>query len=96
MADLEPLPGLPPTVAHLQQVLQRVQAEQPAPMAVVQALHHDPQAWRWLSQRMGLPLLALPATVTDVGPAATLEGLIDSSLAQLLAALPAPATARRP
>jgi zinc/manganese transport system substrate-binding protein len=96
VADLEPLPGLPPTVAHLQQVLQRVQSEQPPPMAVVQALHHDPQAGRWLSQRMGLPLLALPATVTDDGPAATLEGLIDSTLTQLLAALPAPATARRP
>jgi hypothetical protein len=63
---------------------------------IAQALHHDPQAGRWLSQRMGLPLLALPATVTDDGPAATLEGLIDSTLSQLLAAVPAPATARRP
>jgi zinc/manganese transport system substrate-binding protein len=94
VADLEPKPGLPPTVAHLQQVLQQVQAQQPAPLAVVQALHHDPQAGRWLSQRVGLPLLALPATVTDDGPAATLEGLIDTSIDQLLAAAASAAPAR--
>jgi hypothetical protein len=43
---------------------------------------------------VGLPLLALPATVTDDGPAATLEGLIDTSIDQLLAAVASAAPAR--
>ncbi len=96
VADLEPKPGLPPTVAHLQQVLQQVQAQPARPLAVVQALHHDPQAGRWLSQRTGLPLLNLPATVTDDGPTTSPEGLMDHTLNQLLAALPAPANTQRP
>lgn len=84
LADLEPKPGLPPTPTHLQQVLARIQGE--PVLAVVTALHHEPQAGRWLAGRAALPLLVLPATVTDDGPTATLEGLIDASLDALLGA----------
>ena len=63
--DLEPRPGLPPTPSHLQALLQRWPAE--PPVAVVVALHQDPRAGRWLTDRAqpARPLLVLPATVTE-------------------------------
>ncbi|MCX7659678.1 MAG: zinc ABC transporter substrate-binding protein [Caldimonas manganoxidans] len=85
VADLEPKPGLPPTLAHLQRVLKDV-AEDP-PRFIVQASYQDPQAGRWLAARTGLPLKVLPATVTEQGRSATLEGLFDELIDQLLDAL---------
>ncbi|MFZ9430352.1 MAG: metal ABC transporter solute-binding protein, Zn/Mn family [Burkholderiaceae bacterium] len=82
--DLEPKPGLPPTPAHLQSLLQRWQAE--PPLAIVVAAHQDPRSGRWLSDRAqpARPLLVLPATVIDPTQPEALdawfEGLIDSLL----------------
>ncbi len=84
VADLEPKPGLPPTPAHLRRVLQQVQ-DRP-PMAVVQAPYQDPQAGRWLVDRIDAPLLVLPATVTDTGPSSSLAGLYDALIDALLRA----------
>lgn len=84
VADLEPKPGLPPTVAHLRQVLRQVEAAPPA--AIVQALHQEPQPGQWLSTRIGVALLALPATVTPDGPAADLAGLYELLIDELLRA----------
>ena len=81
-ADLEPKPGLPPTVTHLQQVLQHVRSD--PPFAVVQSLYQDPQAARWLVDRLPVPLLLLPSTVTDDGPARDLEGLFEHLIGTLL------------
>lgn len=93
VADLEPRPGLPPTLAHLQRVLKDV-ADDP-PRFIVQAAYQDPQAGQWLAGRTGLPVKMLPATVTDQGRASTLEGLFDELIEQLLAALRASEGARR-
>jgi zinc/manganese transport system substrate-binding protein len=84
VGDLEPKPGLPPTLGHLQEVLERARAERP--IAVVQSLYQDPQAGRWLVDRISLPLLTLPSTVTTDGPTAELAGLFDHLLDQLLQA----------
>ena len=84
VADLEPKPGLPPTVAHLQLVLRQVRDA--PPIAIVQALHQEPQAGQWLSERIGAPLLVLPATVTPDGPTAELAGLYESLIDALLRA----------
>lgn len=75
VADIEPKPGLPPTLGHLRQVLGQVQAT--PPFAVVQTLYQDPQPGQWLAERIDRPLLALPSTVTAEGPAASLHGLFD-------------------
>ena len=84
IADLEPKPGLPPTIGHLQRVLQAVRAE--PPIAVLQTQFQDPQAGRWLTERLPVPLLVLPSTVTDDGPTATLAGLFDHLIEALVAA----------
>lgn len=90
VADLEPRPGLPPTMAHLQQVLAQVRGAAEPPIAVIQALHQDPQATRWMVGRLGVPALVLPATVTPDGTAQDLAGLFDTLIDELLkvAALP--------
>jgi zinc/manganese transport system substrate-binding protein len=92
VADLEPRPGLPPTLAHLQRVLKDVAGD--PPRFIVQASYQDPQAGQWLAGRTGLPVKVLPATVTDQGRASTLEGLFDELIEQLLAALRASEPAR--
>lgn len=70
VADLEPKPGMPPTPVHLEKTLLKLKA-QPA-MAIVVASHQDPRAGKWLSAQLGsaVPLLILPATVTQEGEAA--------------------------
>jgi len=83
-ADLEPVPGVPPTVSHLQTLLQR--ARDDPPMAVVQALYQDPQPGRWLADKLAVPLLTLPSTVTADGSTRSLEGLFDHLISALLAA----------
>lgn len=83
VADLEPKPGLPPTMSHLQQLQQQVAREKP--LAIVTSLYQDEKPGRWLAEQTKLPLLRLPATVTEDGPTATLAGLFDQLIAQLLA-----------
>src|SRR5690606_36293466 len=84
VVDIEPLPGMPPTPAHLRRVLDRVRAE--PPFAVVQTLYQDPQRGRWLAYRIERPLLALPSTVTPEGRSAALPGLFDELLDRLAGA----------
>lgn len=83
-ADLEPIPGIAPTIGHLQTLLQR--ARDDPPMAVAQTLYQDPQAGRWLAERLAIPVLHLPSTVTQDGAAASLEGLFDHLIQSLLGA----------
>ncbi len=83
-ADLEPIPGVPPTVSHLQGLLQR--AREDPPMAVAQTLYQDPQPGRWLAEKLSVPLVTLPTTVTTEGEPRTLEGLFDHLIRALLVA----------
>lgn len=86
VADLEPLPGVPPTPGHLQQLLESTRAA--PPRAVVVALYQDARSARWLAQQLGprASVLQLPSTVTDEAPADSLAGLFDRLLEQLLEA----------
>ncbi|MDO5623827.1 MAG: zinc ABC transporter substrate-binding protein [Pseudomonadota bacterium] len=91
VADMEPKPGVPPTPSHLQAVLRQTRAA--PPIAVVHALYQEPQPARWLVQQLGnehTALLALPSTVDDTGPAATLTGWLDTLVDSLLRASPRP------
>ena len=83
--DLEPRPGMPPTPGHLQRVLELARAQ--PPKAIVVAAYQDPRSAQWLGQQLGpgVPVLQLPATVTEDAPAATLAGLYDHLLDRLLA-----------
>jgi zinc/manganese transport system substrate-binding protein len=77
---LEPKPGLPPTAAHLTQLLVQLKT-QPA-RAIVRSAYEDGRADAWLSERAQIPALVLPYTVGAEG-ADDLFKLFDITIARL-------------
>jgi len=84
VGNLEPKPGLPPTTAHLADLLARL-AKDPA-KAIVRSAYNDPRPGEWLAARAKIPSLTLPFTVGGTDKAQDLFGLYDDSIARLLAA----------
>ena len=83
IGNLEPKPGLPPTTAHMSELLARL-AKDPA-RAVVRSAYNDPRAAEWLSGNAKIPVVTLPFTVGGTDKAKDLYGLFDDTLARLLA-----------
>jgi zinc/manganese transport system substrate-binding protein len=84
LAVLEPKPGIEPSAAHLQEVLQALKAT-PARMVIYSA-YQDPRAAEWLSHNAGIPAVKIPFTVGGTEGAKDLFGLFDDTLARLTAA----------
>lgn len=85
VGSLEPKPGIPPTTAHLADLVARMQAA-PA-KAIVYVAYNNPQAAEFLSARSKIPAVMLPYTVGGSEGAKDLFGLFDDTLARLLAVL---------
>lgn len=83
VGSLEPKPGIPPTTAHLADLVARMQAA-PA-KAIVYVAYNNPQAAEFLSARSKIPAVMLPYTVGGSEGAKDLFGLFDDTLARLLA-----------
>jgi zinc/manganese transport system substrate-binding protein len=82
VGSLEPKPGLPPSTAHLTQLVEQLRR---APAnAVVRAAYNDPRPAEWLAQRLNIPAVTLPYTVGGTPQAKDLFGLFDDTLARLL------------
>ena len=79
--NVEPKPGIPPSTGHLTDLVVRLKAE-PADL-IVRAMYNDPKATEWLSERTGIPLVALPYTVGGTPQAKDLFALFDDTLARL-------------
>lgn len=84
VGNLEPLPGIPPTTAHLAELVDQMKRE-PAKM-IVYSSYNDPRAAEFLSQRTGVPKVMLPFTVGGSERAKDLFGYFDDVIARLLAA----------
>lgn len=54
---LEPLPGIPPTGRHLQQVVERARAEGVA--GILASPYFDPRHARWVSEKTGIPVVPM-------------------------------------
>lgn len=80
---LEPKPGLPPSTAHLSELLEQLKRD-PA-KAVVRAAYNEPRAAEWLADRAKIPAVMLPFTVGGTDNANDLFGLYDDSIARLMA-----------
>ena len=80
---LEPKPGLPPSSAHLAELLAKL--KQTPAKAVVRAAYNDARPSEWLAQRAGIPVVTLPYTVGGSEKAKDLFGLYDDTLARLIA-----------
>jgi zinc/manganese transport system substrate-binding protein len=81
---LEPKPGVPPGSAHLAGLVQTTKASNT--LAIVRAAYQDPKASAWLSERTGVPAVALPFTVGGDPKAQDLFSLFDVTIDKLLAA----------
>jgi zinc/manganese transport system substrate-binding protein len=79
---LEAKPGVPPTSAHLSQLLEQLQ-QQPA-RVIIRSPYQSPRASEWLAERAGMPVIVLPSTVGGNEEARDLFGLFNSIVQQLL------------
>jgi len=81
--SLEPKPGLPPTPAHLAELVERMKRD-PAKV-IVYSPYNSPRAAEFLSERTKIPSVMLPFTVGGTQRAKDLFGLFDDTIARLLA-----------
>lgn len=82
VAELEPKPGVEPTAAHLQEVLNTLRRE-PAKL-IIRSAYEDERASQWLAQRAHIPAVMLPFTVGGSDKAKDLFGLYDDTIDRLL------------
>jgi zinc/manganese transport system substrate-binding protein len=80
--SLEPKPGLPPSPAHLAELVERMKRS-PAKVIVYSA-YNSPQAAEFLSQRSNIPHVMLPYTIGGSERAKDLFGLFDDTIERLL------------
>jgi len=85
VAALESKPGIPPSGAHLQEVLDTLKA-QPAKM-VVYAAYQDRRPVEWMTGRAGIASAQLPFSPGGVEGTDDLVGLFDVTITRLLDAL---------
>lgn len=83
IAALEAKPGLPPTTAHLANVLKQV-GETPS-RAIIHSPYQQQKSAQWLSGKSGIPVVKLPYTVGGTPEAKDLFGLFDDTINRLLA-----------
>jgi len=84
VGSLEPKPGIPPTSAHLAELVNRMQRE-PAKIIIYSA-YSSPKAAEFLSERTRIPAVMLPYTVGGSDAAKDLFGLFEDTITRLLAA----------
>ncbi len=85
IGSLEPKPGVPPTSSHLSSLIDVTKSG--GAIAIISAAYQDSKPSEWLSQRTGVPALALPFTVGGDDQAKDLFGLYDSTIDKLLGVL---------
>jgi zinc/manganese transport system substrate-binding protein len=83
VGSLEPMPGIPPTPAHLAGLVERMRRD-PA-KAILYSAYNGTQAATFLSERTDIPAVMLPFTVGGSDKAKDLFGLFDDTIARLLA-----------
>ena len=83
-ANLEAIPGLPPTATHLSRLLERF-AEGGADV-IIRSPYQDARAAEWLADRTGLPEIVLPLTVGGTDAATNLYTWFDDIIERLLEA----------
>ena len=82
VAALEPKPGVEPTIAHLSEVLAKLQ-QQPVKM-VLRAAYQSDRASQWIAERARINAVVLPFTVGGDEAAKDLFGLFEDTIQRLL------------
>jgi zinc/manganese transport system substrate-binding protein len=81
VASLEAKPGIPPTAAHLNDVLRLARSR--SVKVILRTPYEPPEASEWLSGKTGIPALVLPYTVERDAKAGALRALFDETIALL-------------
>lgn len=84
VGNLEPKPGLPPSAAHLAELLDQMKSQQVA--FIIRSTYEDGKASEWLGSRTQVPFVVLPHTVGSVPGTDDLTGLFDTLVKTLLEA----------
>ncbi len=82
VAALEPKPGVEPTIAHLSEVLAKLQ-QQPVKM-VLRAAYQNDRASLWIAERARINAVVLPFTVGGNEAAKDLFSLFEDTIQRLL------------
>jgi zinc/manganese transport system substrate-binding protein len=82
VGELEPTPGIPPTVAHLAKLLEDL--KQRPVRAIVRATYQPERPSQWLSERSGIPAIVIPHCVGSTPGAKDLFGMYDDMVSRLL------------
>lgn len=90
VGTLEPRPGIPPSGAHLRELLDVVR-QQPVKM-IVSAAYQDPKPVEWMAEHSGLPVARLPFSPGGLKGTDDLFGMFDVTIRNLIAALQAQAS----
>jgi len=85
VADLEPKPGIEPSVSSLAGLLDRLKT-QPARL-ILRTAYQSPKPSEWLAEHAGIPAVELPYTVGGSAAAKDLFGLFDDTVIKLKGAL---------
>lgn len=84
VGNLEPKPGLPPSAAHLAELLDQLKGK-PVTM-IIRSTYEDPKSSEWLGSRTQIPYVVVPHTVGSVPGANDLFGMFDAMVKILLEA----------
>ena len=85
VANLEAVPGLPPTASHLSRLTQQF-ADGGADV-IIRSPYQDERPAEWLAERIGVAAVVLPLTVGGTEDATDLFTLFDDILDRLLGAM---------
>jgi len=85
VANLEAVPGLPPTAAHLSRLTSQF-SDSDADV-IIYSPYQDSKAAEWLSERTGITAVVLPLTVGGTENATDLFSLFDDIFDRLLGAM---------
>ncbi len=84
VGTLEPVPGIPPTAAHLSELLTELGTDGTGAYVIIRAPYQSPKASQWLQEHTGIPAVVLPLTVGGAEGADDLYGLFDVIVNRLL------------
>ena len=84
VANLEAIPGLPPTTAHLSKLV--AQFGNGGADFIIRSTYQDDRPSEWLTERTGIEAIMLPLTVGGTDEATDLFSLFDQIIGRLLGA----------
>jgi len=82
VANLEPIPGLPPSATHLSELVSRF--GDGGADVIIRSPYQDERPSEWLTDRTGIPNVMLPLTVGGSDEATDLFALFDDIIDRLL------------